>query len=193
MSTRGVILLAVGMLILGLLLGMLSGGAAGFFIGQNSRVAVSRNVLSPRQPAQPQPAQPQPQPAQPHPTQPTPFSPPRGLPPFENIVNGARVMEVEKDSPAAKAGLQVGDVITAVGSTKIDDKNSLADLIQARKPGDKVDLAVTRGTQTLTITVELGAASDNSNTARLGIRYAPAFSGGNRFRFPTPGSSLPNG
>jgi hypothetical protein len=56
-------------------------------------------------------------------------------------------------------------------------------VIKTSKPGDKVDLAITRGSQTLTISVELGAAADNKSTAWLGIHYTPMIPGG-RFRFP---------
>ena len=84
---------------------------------------------------------------------------------------------------ADKAGLKVDDVITAVGSTKLSAQTALADAIKTYKPGDKVDLAVTRGSQTLTLPVELGAAADNKDTAWLGIRYTPVIPG-NRFRFP---------
>jgi len=174
MSTRGTILLAIGMVILGLLLGALGGGVAGFLIGQNARPAVSQNTPAARMPVQPvQPLQQ---------NTPAPANP-RGLPPFANISGGARVEVVEKDSPAEKAGLKVGDVITAVGGTKLDTDHALADLIQARKPGEKVDLAVTRGSQTLTVSVELGASSEDSSKAYLGIHYTPMIPGG-RFRFP---------
>ncbi len=173
MSTRGTILLAIGMLILGLLLGAAVGGTAGFFAGQNARLTTSRNVPANQMPVQPN------QPAQG--TERAPFS--SGLPPAMNVIGGARVEEVEKDSPADKAGLQVGDVITAVGSAKLDAKTALADVIKTYKPGDKVELAITRGAQTLKLTVELGAAADNKDAARLGIRYTPMVPGG-RFRFP---------
>lgn len=169
MSTRGTILLAVGMLILGLVLGAALGGAAGFFAGQNT--SASRAL-----PANPAPAAPkQPAPG----AERAPMLP--NLPRALNVLGGARIEEVEKDSPAEKAGLQVGDVITAVGGTKLDAKTSLADVIKTYKPGDKIELSVTRGAQTLKLTVELGAAADN--TARLGIRYTPLIPGG-RFRFP---------
>lgn len=164
MSTRGAILLAIGMLVLGLLLGAVIGGVGGFFVGQNSQLAVSRFV---------------PPSYTPQPNQPLPFGP-RGA----NAVNGVRVDAITADSPAAKAGLQVGDVITAVGGTKIDATHSLADLVQAKKPGDNVDLAVTRGNQNLTITVTLGASPQNSGTAFLGISYTPMIPGGGRFRQP---------
>ncbi len=168
MSTRGTILLAVGMLILGLALGVLTGGVAGFFIGQGTGAAISQSVPPTAIPASP--------------NQPTPFFP-RGLAPFANVAGGARIEEVEKDSPAEKAGIKVGDIITAVSSTKVDAEHSLSDLIQARKPGEKVDLAITRGAQTLTLTVELGASVQDSTKAYLGVRYTPLIPGG-RFRFP---------
>jgi len=169
MSTRGAILLAVGMLILGVLLGALGGGVAGYVAGQNARVA-ARQIIAPFQmPAQPNsPAQPRQR---------------RNLPQAATVIGGARVTVVEKDSPADKAGLKADDIITAVGSTKLTTQNALADAIKTYKPGDKVDLAITRGSQTLTITVTLGAAPDNSNTAWLGIRYAPVIPGG-RFNLP---------
>lgn len=171
MSTRGTILLAVGMLILGLLLGAALGGAAGFFAGQNvaltSRAPIANAAPAPNQPA---PG------AERAPVLPN-------LPRALNVLGGARVEEVEKDSPAEKAGLQVGDVITAVDGTKLGVNITLADVIKKYKPGDKVELAVTRGSQTLKLTVELGAASDDKNVARLGIRYTPLIPGG-RFRFP---------
>jgi len=170
MSTRGTILLAVGMLVLGLVLGAALGGVAGFFAGQSTST-LSRALPTNPPPVTPSPSSPR--------TERVPVLP--NLPRALNVLGGARVEEVEKDSPAEKAGIQVGDIITAVGSTKLDANTSLADVIKTYKPGDKVELSITRGTQTLKVTVELGAAADNS--ARLGIRYVPLIPGG-RFRFP---------
>ena len=173
MSTRRTILLAVGMLILGLLLGAATGGVAGYMAGQNTRLTARQNITVSQLPGQPN------QPAQG--SERAPFS--QGLPPAANVVGGARVTEVEQDSPADKAGLKVDDVITAVGSTKLSAQTALADAIKTYKPGEKVDLAITRGSQTLTLTVQLGAAADNKDAAWLGIRYTPMVPGG-RFRFP---------
>lgn len=175
MSTRGTILLAVGMLILGLLLGALGGGVTGYALGQNARLTAWQNIAPFQMPAQPNlPSQPS-QPSQP--------VQPRNLPPVANVIGGARVTEVEKDSPADKAGLKVDDIITAVGSTKLSTQTALSDVIKTYKPGDKVDLAITRGAQTMTLTVQLGAAPDNKDVAWLGIHYTPLIPGG-RFRFP---------
>ncbi len=166
MSTRGTILLAIGMLILGLLIGGLTGGVAGYFAGQSSRVGLAQRIQLPSFTPQPQPLQPQSTP------QPSPPLAPRGLPPALNVLGAARVEEVEKDSPADKAGLQVGDIITAVGTTKLDANHSLGDLIQAQKPGDKVDLSITRGRQTMILNVELGKSPQDSTKAYLGIKYS---------------------
>lgn len=167
MSSRGVIALGVGMLILGLLLGTVIGGGAGYILGQNSRVGAqsfSRFTMPSGQ---------------------MPFGP-RGFSQNPNAFSGTQVDSIEANSPAAAAGLQVGDVITAVGGTKIDATNSLSSLVQAHKPGDKVDLSVTRGSQNLTISVTLGTSPQNSSSAYLGITYSPMFPGRGR-------SNLPNG
>ncbi len=177
MTTRGSVLLAIGTLILGLLIGMASGGVAGFYFGQSTRPAVARNL-----PFAPQPG---------NPRGPN-FLPPGG-PQFQNAPNGAVVSSVEPNSPAEKAGLQVGDVITAVDNTKIDANHSLSDLVQAHKPGDKVALAVTRGSQSLTLNVELGAAPQNNTAAYLGIRFAPRVPAGGNRPFRGPRNSVPNG
>lgn len=59
-------------------------------------------------------------------------------------------------SPAQQAGLQSGDVITAVGSTTINDNSDLSGALQNQAPGTKVTLTIVRGTSTLTISVTLG-------------------------------------
>lgn len=199
MSSRGVILLAVGMLILGLLIGLMSGGVAGFFIGQNSRVAFNQNFqqtlpqgrfTNPQ--ANPTPQAPQGQQQQPN-ANATPFSRRgnngngsggngSGFPPAASVLNGARVDAVVANTPASQAGLQVGDIITAVGPTKLDVNHTLSDLIGTYKPGDKVDLSVTRGSQTLIVSVTLGTNSTDSTKAYLGIQYSTM--PGGQFRFP---------
>ncbi|HLZ15183.1 MAG TPA: trypsin-like peptidase domain-containing protein, partial [Candidatus Saccharimonadales bacterium] len=60
--------------------------------------------------------------------------------------------------PAEKAGLQEGDIITAMDGTTIDQNNSLSSLINKHKVGDKVSLSVVRGGKTITVNATLGAA-----------------------------------
>jgi membrane-associated protease RseP (regulator of RpoE activity) len=191
MSTRGAVLLAIGMLVLGLALGALGGGITGFVMGQGSRAAAfNRNFqnlpFQQQQPNQGQQGQPQlpNQGQQGQQQQPNQTNPRGGLRQQPTTSGAAQVTQVEQNSPASKAGLQENDVITAVGGTKLDATHTLADLIQAKKPGDKVDLAVTRGTQSLTITVELGASTQDKNAAFLGVRYAQTAPSSEQFRQP---------
>jgi serine protease Do len=57
---------------------------------------------------------------------------------------GATVLEVTKGSPAEKAGIRKGDVITKVNENKIESPESLFETIHNFKPGDKVKIVFTR-------------------------------------------------
>lgn len=61
-------------------------------------------------------------------------------------------------SPADNAGLKVQDIITQVEGTNVDQTHSLTSLLSSHVPGDRVDLTVVRGSQTLHISVTLGTA-----------------------------------
>lgn len=85
---------------------------------------------------------------------------------------GAMIVEVLTDTPAAKAGLVAGDVISAVNGVTVDMSNTLAALIGQRKPGDRVTLDVLgQNRQSRTVTVTLGANPDDSSKAYLGVQY----------------------
>ena len=60
------------------------------------------------------------------------------------------------DSPAEKAGLQAGDVITEFDGQKIDDQHTLLDLLFDHQPGDVVDVTVDRSGAVHTFQVTLG-------------------------------------
>ena len=64
--------------------------------------------------------------------------------------------DAEGVSPGQQAGLQKGDVITAVNGTAVSNNNDLASVLQNQGPGKQVKLTVVRGTSTLTVTVTLG-------------------------------------
>ncbi len=59
-------------------------------------------------------------------------------------------------SPAARAGLAAGDIITAIDGTSLDATHTLDLLLGQRKPGDQVTLSVLRDGKTSTVTVTLG-------------------------------------
>ena len=60
------------------------------------------------------------------------------------------------DSPAAAAGLETGDVITAVDGDAVDAESDLADHILPHQPGDEIRLTVMRGSRQMDVTVTLG-------------------------------------
>jgi S1-C subfamily serine protease len=69
--------------------------------------------------------------------------------------SGLLVAEVGTNSPAAKAGLQQGDIITKVGDEEMVEDSDLLGAIRVKNAGDKVDVAIDRGGTTLVITVTL--------------------------------------
>jgi S1-C subfamily serine protease len=78
-----------------------------------------------------------------------------GLP----VTSGAVVVDVRPDSPADRAGLEQGDIITAIDDEPVGSVAELVGRIQQRRPGDEVTLAVARpGTDERTVTVTLGEA-----------------------------------
>jgi serine protease Do len=63
---------------------------------------------------------------------------------------------VVSGTPAAKAGLKDGDIITAVDGQTVDDAHDLSSIIVTHAPGDTVTLTVQRGSSTLSLTLTLG-------------------------------------
>jgi putative serine protease PepD len=69
---------------------------------------------------------------------------------------GAQVSSVSAGTPAAKAGLQAGDVITALDGKPITKADDLTAGVTAHAPNDKVTLTITRNGKTQQIDVTLG-------------------------------------
>jgi len=78
---------------------------------------------------------------------------------IEPAENGARVTYVFPGSPAAKAELQAGDVITALGRRRIPGPEALVSAIAERKPGDRVTISYERRGEARSVSLELAAAS----------------------------------
>lgn len=72
------------------------------------------------------------------------------------VEQGAWIVEVIEGSPAAAAGLRVGDVVVAVDGRRVTGEQTLAALILQFEPGDQVELSVRRGQRTVDVQVELG-------------------------------------
>jgi S1-C subfamily serine protease len=76
-----------------------------------------------------------------------------GLPPAAGI----QVSAVVSGSPAAQAGLRVGDVVTKLNDQQIDQEHALQSLLLRHRPGARVRLTILRGSETSTIELTLGA------------------------------------
>ena len=77
------------------------------------------------------------------------------IPDFGEQVEGMKLSGVREGSPAAKAGLQAGDIIVRFGTTDIKNLYDFAFALGEHKPGDDVDVVIKRGTELLTKTVKL--------------------------------------
>jgi C-terminal processing protease CtpA/Prc len=74
----------------------------------------------------------------------------------EDGKSGARIREVTPDSPAAKAGLQNGDLVIRVGDQEIKDAEGLTSAIRGHIAGDKLTLWVQRDGKEQKLGVTLG-------------------------------------
>ncbi len=98
---------------------------------------------------------------------------------------GALVNSTQPNTPAAKAGLQAGDVITTVNGTAVADARELTRKIAGLKPGTKVELGYLRDGRERTAALDLGTLPNAEQASlgtgeatrsplRLGLQLAPA-------------------
>lgn len=144
-------------LLFGLCLGALVGGAGGFLLGRQTSSQSGGEYVPDRIQVTPR-------------VEVTP-----GAPVLPNLLNrsGALVREVIADTPAAAAGLRMGDIITAVDDIPIDANHRLADVLSQYRPGDRVTLEIQRGmrSRTTSVSVTLGENPNDRSRAYLGIYY----------------------
>jgi len=81
---------------------------------------------------------------------------------FDNPTTGGVVTQVEADSPGAKAGLQIGDVITQIDGQKVSDAGELQVLVGQKQPGSKIMLQVLRDGKSMTVPVTLEALGNRN-------------------------------
>jgi putative serine protease PepD len=70
---------------------------------------------------------------------------------------GVGVVGVQPGGAAAKAGIQAGDVITSVAGQPVTSVAALQEVLATRKPGDKVEVSLSRGGTQSTVVATLGA------------------------------------
>ncbi len=101
---------------------------------------------------------------------------------------GAKINSVSKESAAEKAGLQKDDVITKVGSKKVESPDDLVNAISDYKPNDKVDITYKRnGKENKTVTTlsenKSGAFSYNFNKPDFNFEMPESAIAPNGFNF----------
>lgn len=100
------------------------------------------------------------------------------------LPKGASVALVNEDSPAAKAGVQVNDIITAVNGESIDSSDALVAFIKNVQTGDELTLSIYRQGQTIDLSVtveeqvqpaiqENGQVSQQSQAQQGGQSFIP--------------------
>jgi S1-C subfamily serine protease len=75
---------------------------------------------------------------------------------IQDVADGARITTIVKGSPAAKAGLKVGDVVTAFNGHDIKSADDLTAAVFHAKSGDTVTVTVRRHGQTKHLSLKLG-------------------------------------
>ncbi len=95
-------------------------------------------------------------------------------------IKGVLLSQIMEDGPAEKAGLEQGDIVTAIDGEAVDSASRLRLLIASKGADKKTDLTVLRGGKKKRITVALGekeseAVAQNTSkpTSELGVRLAP--------------------
>lgn len=73
----------------------------------------------------------------------------------------AEVLETIKDSPAEKAGLKEGDLVSKINGKESKDSTDFVDKVRAAKPGDTLTLTLTRDGKEMEIKVKAGKAPEN--------------------------------
>ena len=79
----------------------------------------------------------------------------------ENVKAGVAIYTVEQNSPAAKAGLKKGDIITKIGDSKVESLAEFRYQLYKLSPNDKVKVTYVRDGKEDTTTVTLGENRNN--------------------------------
>lgn len=74
------------------------------------------------------------------------------------VTDGAFIRDIVPNGAAAQAGIQAGDVITAINGRTLNDRDTLQMIIMSSMPGDSVTVTILRNGEAFDVTMALGAA-----------------------------------
>ena len=103
---------------------------------------------------------------------------------------GASVQSVVENGPAAEAGVQQSDIITAANGTEISGKSDLVNLVGTMTPGDELRLTVYRQGGTIELTVTVGetqksaTANEDAQQQTQSQQQEQQYSQGGQSMFP---------
>jgi C-terminal processing protease CtpA/Prc len=86
--------------------------------------------------------------------------------------HGVLVAKVEPDSAAAKAGIEVGDVIVNVKGESVDDARDVLEALSTAKQGDKVEVQIVRARKQVSIEATIGKRAMTSSSLQSLLREA---------------------
>lgn len=89
---------------------------------------------------------------------------------------GVLVSSVEADSPAAKAGVKVGDVIAKVDGTSVSRPSEISRAVRRKERGEKVSLEVRRDKAAKTIEIPVAERKAGRHEIRMPGFGGPGFS-----------------
>lgn len=108
----------------------------------------------------------------------------------DTSIGGATVVKVTSGSPAEKAGIQVGDIITKIDGQRISSTEELINYLSRKNAGDTVEVVVIRDAESMNIPVTLFSTAEHNSLTQ---ESENANQNGQQNQNTTPGQSNGNG
>ncbi len=91
--------------------------------------------------------------------------------------SGVLVTRIQKDSPAGRAGIKVGDLIVSVGGTRVDDPDAYGYRLATKKIGGTTEFEILRNGKTSVVDVSLERAPESVDRDSREIKGNSPFTG----------------
>ena len=110
---------------------------------------------------------------------------------YYNMVAGAYVVSIEDGSCAEKAGIQVGDIITAIGDTKVESVEDLKAAVKAYSAGDTAEITLYRSGDYKTVELVFDEKAPATTATSDGIQEEDPVTQGGAGLVPQMQNDLP--